>query len=925
MRLHTTDKIAAVFLTVLMAGGETIAADLGAASTGAVTVAIPMGAHRITPTARGDEVTAEGFGSLLVPGKPHLPSRIFAVAIPPGTEVVAVSLEAGEGVTLPGTFSVPPAPLPRVIGREDPAIYEQDLARYQRNYDSVYGSDEVYPSEVVGLVRTAGYRKYNLVDVRVSPFSYRPLSKQLIHYPEITVQVSYRPTEAAHAAVVDALVTTEETARRIIRNYDRIRDSYPQDPPRARGLHDFVIITLDSLVSAVAPLVDWETAKGRTVEVVTTSWIAANYPGYDLAEKMRNFLRDKYPSAAWGIEDVLLVGHYDDVPMRRTWQDLGYGKPETDFYYAELSLPDDQSWDADGDHQYGEDTDPVDFYAEVNVGRIPWTDATSVLNICRKSVSYEQNQDPAFKRNALLLGGFFWNNDPYPRTDTAVLMEAIANQPWMSDWTITRMHEKNADCWSYYACDQPLLHENVLSAWQSTTYAFVNYAGHGSPISSHILGLGAPPMIESADCPSLDDAYPAIIFADACSNSDTDHDNIGRAMMGSGAVGFLGATKVATGCPDWQTPLDGSTQSLDYYFATSVTSRSYTLGQAHQWALRQMYTNGLWGYPAYEMFEWGALAGNPNLGMAPTFLDITLPEPVPEYLQPHAPTGFSVRIEEGIETCVPGTELLHYRHDGGTWHTAPLTQQGGSLFLATLPAPTCGDAPEYYISAEGSLSGVITAPFDAPATTYAAEVAHVSTFMEETFDTDPGWTTQGQWAYGQPTGAGGEYGGPDPTSGITGSNVYGYNLSGDYESNLRETHVTSPPIDCTGRFGVSLSFGRWLGVGQPPYDHASLRVSNDGVNWTTWQNAAEIADREWTYGEFDISAIADDQPTVYLRWTVASDDAWHYCGWNIDDVRLTSRTCLGTVPAVSEWGLFAMSVLMLTAGTLVFARRRQAT
>ena len=61
--------------------------------------------------------------------------------------------------------------------------------------------------------------------------------------------------------------------------------------------------------------------------------------GVDLAEQIRNFLRDKYSADAWGIEQVLLVGHYDDIPMRVVWQDLGYGYPQTDTYYAELSLP----------------------------------------------------------------------------------------------------------------------------------------------------------------------------------------------------------------------------------------------------------------------------------------------------------------------------------------------------------------------------------------------------------------------------------------------------------------------------------------------------------------------------------------------------------------------------------------------------------
>ncbi len=155
-------------------------------------------------------------------------------------------------------------------------------------------------------------------------------------------------------------------------------------------------------------------------------------------------------------------------------------------------------------------------------------------------------------------------------------------------------------------------------------------------------------------------------------------------------------------------------------------------------------------------------------------------------------------------------------------------------------------------------------------------------------DTDPGWSISGgQWAWGQPTGQGGAYGGPDPTSGYTGQNVYGYNLNGDYGNSIPEYHLTSTPFDCTNVSQTKLRFWRWLGVERFTYDKAYVRVSNNGTTWTNvWQNPdAETADRTWVFQEFDISAVADGQATVYLRWTMGpTDTSWTYCGWNIDDV-----------------------------------------
>ena len=155
-------------------------------------------------------------------------------------------------------------------------------------------------------------------------------------------------------------------------------------------------------------------------------------------------------------------------------------------------------------------------------------------------------------------------------------------------------------------------------------------------------------------------------------------------------------------------------------------------------------------------------------------------------------------------------------------------------------------------------------------------------------DDDPGWQTEGLWAWGQPTGGGGAHGSPDPTSGHTGLNVYGYNLDGDYESDLPERYLTTNPIDCSGLQDVHLTFRRWLGVEEPLYDRAYIHVSNDGYEWAKiWENAATIADDHWVFQDFYIAGVADGEPTVYVRWTMGPTDYdWQYCGWNIDDIEI---------------------------------------
>ena len=171
-------------------------------------------------------------------------------------------------------------------------------------------------------------------------------------------------------------------------------------------------------------------------------------------------------------------------------------------------------------------------------------------------------------------------------------------------------------------------------------------------------------------------------------------------------------------------------------------------------------------------------------------------------------------------------------------------------------------------------------------------------------DVNPGWTVSGgtgsqMFQWGQPTGSGGAYGEPDPTSGYTGTNVYGYNLSGDYANSITtERTLTTGTIDCSLSTDTMLDFWCWLGVEESTYDHARIHVSSDnGTTWSAvWENTGTLNGGAWEHWSFDISAIADNQSQVKLRWTMGpTDSGWTFCGWNIDDVCLTGwATAIGT-------------------------------
>jgi hypothetical protein len=180
--------------------------------------------------------------------------------------------------------------------------------------------------------------------------------------------------------------------------------------------------------------------------------------------------------------------------------------------------------------------------------------------------------------------------------------------------------------------------------------------------------------------------------------------------------------------------------------------------------------------------------------------------------------------------------------------------------------------------------------------------------FEEMLDTDPEWTIDNGgnahgWAFGQPTGGGGDHGNPDPTSGHTGDNVYGVNLAGDYDNSLStdQLKLESPSIDCTDMTSVQLSYWRWLGVESPAYDHARLQISVDGGAWSTvWENTATMNGGSWEQHVVDVTSEAAGHGDVRFRWTMGpTDGSFRFCGWNIDDIRVE-----GAVPCCvdpPEW------------------------
>ncbi|MCX6666362.1 MAG: DUF2341 domain-containing protein [Euryarchaeota archaeon] len=588
---------------------------------GSLLVKLEAKPYKITENEKVEsEIEMEGFGSILVPGCPKLPSKTFLIAVPPGGNVVSVDVVSENHEAIAGLYHIIPAP---------PIFNDKDIIENTIG-ENGYSSSDPYPSNVYEYLGMGQLRKYSFAQIQFSPIVYTPATGELQIYKELTLKITYEiGKKLSDEALSDTVM--DDIASDILVNYQDMIPSYISYTASSRSqTYDYVIITNDSLESAVANLVNRKALLGYSVNVVTTSWISSIYSGVDLPEKIRNFLIENY--VLWGIKYVLIVGNHLSIPMRYCYPDRTNHTHEvpTDYYYADLT----GNWDSDGDGFYGERYDDnVDFYPEVWVGRIPVDNYNTVYDICEKIIDFDRNNE-SWKKNALLLGAILNYADEdgsgWQKTDSATLMEKCwSDILGPKGYSRTAMYETEGLSPSVYPCDYPLNKTNVLAQWPEG-YGICTWDAHGNEQAAYQKvwgsddGDGIPeknetvwyPFIESNDSIGLNDDKPSIVFAVSCDNAyPEDPNNLGVSLLTKGAVSFVGATRLAWGTVGWANQNYGGCASIDYYYYQYLVNNGQKCGDA-LYNSKVYYINHFdwWGWQCYDNMYGFCLYGDPSVG-----------------------------------------------------------------------------------------------------------------------------------------------------------------------------------------------------------------------------------------------------------------------------------------------------------------------
>lgn len=197
--------------------------------------------------------------------------------------------------------------------------------------------------------------------------------------------------------------------------------------------------------------------------------------------------------------------------------------------------------------------------------------------------------------------------------------------------------------------------------------------------------------------------------------------------------------------------------------------------------------------------------------------------------------------------------------------------------------------------------------------------------IQEDFDAP----RQGNWV--GIGGVGGPGGWVNDSAGFTPHTSPYYAVVGDYPSfgdaiwtvTDEDAFTASEPI-----IGLTLEFFAAV------QDNANfnLYISPDKCSWTdvtpgcpsvTPRCQPSVIDVQYSCDLTSYLAPAGIDTTLYIRWNNTDPSSTSCWQIGLDTITATITTA-DAIPTVSEWGLIVMSLLVLTTGTLVYARRHRA-
>jgi subtilisin family serine protease len=583
------------------------------------------------------------------PGEPVLPTLTARVAIPQGESVVSLKV-------VPGERHVVDLAAPVRHGQQPYPLSKPSERRATPRKESLYGSNDLFPSDSVRSRGVQAKRGVEFVDLVLQPVAYQPKAGKLVWFGTLTVEVVTQPAtkaaKAARATLTDrARYRSSDDGAVVAMLVDNpvALGSYAVEPVAPTGTfappagiqplaiqgeplpcrpaqsYKHVIITSRLLRDSFFPqrfqtIVALREAQGLTSTIITVEDIKNAYAAPDAAASVRAFIRDAYNK--WETDFVLLGGDTNQVPMRALYATASYyqDKLPSDLYFQCL----DGSFNSDGDVLWGEPTDgrdrldgrpgeDIDLYAEVAVGRVPVESGMELMNWVIKQVQYETDMRAGtapYLRGALMVGeylGFGGVSDYATGMTEQIRLGSDADGYRTAGFKSLSIHDPVDTLYDSpgYAWTGPELADAVNTG----QYSLLNHLGHCNTTICMKL-----PMAES-DL-RYANSNPAFLYTQGCYPGAFDADCIAEHMLSSTTFGFFGGvfnSRYGWGSGD---STDGPSQRYNRWFWNAffgdlVATTGLMNQQAHERNAARIeescmrwcyYESNLLGDPAQMLF-----------------------------------------------------------------------------------------------------------------------------------------------------------------------------------------------------------------------------------------------------------------------------------------------------------------------------------
>jgi len=456
--------------------------------------------------------------SLLKTGKPVLPVLRKVFTLPFGSKIrqVDVSFSGANQMVLSKKVQPGPKPTPKTGFK---------TLREPVKEDEVYKSLELYPSSSFDYKIGAGIKgdkRVIFLVVQCYPVKYSP-GLDMLYYNQIT----------------DISVAYDEPI---------VPVSFPEE-------YDMVIIAPAIYSEELQPLITHKNGRGLQTTLKTTEEIYSEYSGRDEPEKIKYFIKDAIE--IWGISFVLLVGGAAQVPGRYTHIYFDYDYQDywvflSDLYYADVY---DQelgfsSWDSNENDVFAEynwygNTDEVDLYPDLYLGRLACINESQVTTCVNKIIAYETSQAHAqnWFTKLVLIGG-----DSLPGDE-----EEVDEGEYVNECVADIMHGFIPD--RIWASKGKLNNAANISDAINNGAGFVFFNGHGNThvwaTHPHESSLWIPPgYYTNSHINALSNGGQLpVVVSDACYHCQYDlaSDCFGWAFVtnpNGGCIAYLGGTDI---------------------------------------------------------------------------------------------------------------------------------------------------------------------------------------------------------------------------------------------------------------------------------------------------------------------------------------------------------------------------------------------